>query len=1175
MAFPLALFFAPEGVMSRSSAAWYSALARLISLGFGLLAAMVLAGPVQSARAGFAPDGDVSPSDPSTWDYYTDGYIGKTANGTLTVDGGYLYSAAGYIGYESTAAGVVNISGTGSGWTNRGLYVGDSGSGTLSIIGGGYLRSRYYGQHYSNIGYAAGSTGVLTVAGTGSTWVNECDLYVGTSGSGTLSIASGGSVSNIVCPRYGYLGYNSGSSGLVAVDGAGSTWNVSMLECLYVGYNGSGMLSITNGGSVSGDNRVPDTYARIGYRAGSSGTVTVDGAGSTWNVDGNLYAGTSGAATLRITNGGSVSHLGEAQFGPLATIDFGTNGGTLTTDSLFASPSQMAGTGTIVTRGLISDFDLRFDSSHSKVQTILLQQPGQKVTLNLDASGKAGTLGAGWKDHGSLTIQDGLALSSYDGYLGCGSGSTGEATVSGSGSTWKIDLSFYVGNAGSGTLSIASGGSVSCGRNASFVGYAPGSQGVVTVDGAGSAWSNGSSLVVGRWGNGTLSITNGGSATSTSGDIGYYSGSTGVVTIDGAGSVWSCSSSVVVGFNGTGTLSITNGGNVGSSSSTIGHATGATGTVAVDGAGSTWISSSNLYVGSSGSGTLSITNGGSVSAVNGTTYVGKEPGSAGMINFGANGGTLTTRLLCASPTQLAGTGTIVARGLISDVNLVFDSAHGLKQAVAVQRSGLNVTVNLDLATDPATNGSLGAGWKGAGSLTIQDGIVVQSPDSFLGYSQGSVGVATVSGNGSTWICGGLNVGSYGSGALLITGGGSVTGYGGWIGRYAGSSGMVTVNGIGSAWTITNGSYSTNVCVGDGGSGALSITGGAAVRNAADNSNCFVGDSAGSVGMVSVDGAGSIWANGGAIFVGYYGAGTVAQTGGSVSAGRGLYLGACSTGNGAYSLNGGTLTINLLEKGGGTAAFNFGGGTLQASDTFSSDVPMNLTGSSGNANVNTNGFGVTLSGILSGNGGLKKSGDGMLTLSAANSYRDRTTVAAGTVRLGSAAQDCVLNLGGADIQTGMLVFDYAGETSPAATVLGLLTDSYHDGLWDVGQFRHSRPIGAGLTLGWLDDPAMQTVTVMATYPGDFNLDGVADAQDMDIMVAHLGRHGTWSSGDANYDGLVDLLDWNLWKASLGLPPLESPGAVAVPEPGTLLMLALGLVSLLACVCRRRPRPFAGD
>ena len=70
----------------------------------------------------------------------------------------------------------------------------------------------------------------------------------------------------------------------------------------------------------------------------------------------------------------------------------------------------------------------------------------------------------------------------------------------------------------------------------------------------------------------------------------------------------------------------------------------------------------------------------------------------------------------------------------------------------------------------------------------------------------------------------------------------------------------------------------------------------------------------------------------------------------------------SGGSGTYNLNGGTLILSALSSGSGTAAFNFGGGTLQAGGSFTTTVPMTLTGSGGNATVDTAGNTVTLSGL---------------------------------------------------------------------------------------------------------------------------------------------------------------------------------------------------------------------
>jgi len=241
-----------------------------------LLAVLSIAVTLSPARAAFTVSGDVVPANPSTWTSFTNGYIGNTSGGTLTVDSGNLLSSWGYIGFGGSATGLVNISGTNSKWTSTyGVFVGGgSGSGTLNITNGGNVSGR------SIIGNNSGSTGTATVSGLGSTWTNSDYLYVGCSGAGTLNITNGGNVGNVSSNdfSYGYIGYNSGSTGTVAVDGSNSTW--SNADGLDVGYSGAGTLNITNGGTVS--NAYGWGYTYIGHNSGSTGAVTVSGTGTTW-----------------------------------------------------------------------------------------------------------------------------------------------------------------------------------------------------------------------------------------------------------------------------------------------------------------------------------------------------------------------------------------------------------------------------------------------------------------------------------------------------------------------------------------------------------------------------------------------------------------------------------------------------------------------------------------------------------------------------------------------------------------------------------------------------------------------------------------------------------------------------------------------------------------------------
>ena len=296
-------------------------------------------------------------------------------------------------------------------------------------------------------------------------------------------------------------------------------------------------------------------------------------------------------------------------------------GAQVETGFIYASFDNLFGDGAItVTEGGILDADLRFDATHGTQQTLAFGSGG---TLTFNIAG--GPLGVGYQQNGTLTVAEGVNLTSGIGYLGYYSGSAGTASVTGAGSKWNNSSTLYVGREGSGSLTIEAGGQVS--NSNGYLGYGSGSTGAATVTGAGTQWNSGDGLYVGREGSGSLTIEAGGQVSNSYGYLGYYSGSTGTATVTGAGSQWTNSGGLYVGIEGSGSLTIQAGGRVSNSHGYLGSHAGSTGTATVAGAGSKWTNSSTLYVGGYGSGSLTVADGGEVGS--GYAYLGHYSGSTG------------------------------------------------------------------------------------------------------------------------------------------------------------------------------------------------------------------------------------------------------------------------------------------------------------------------------------------------------------------------------------------------------------------------------------------------------------------------------------------------------------------------------------------------------------------
>ncbi|MET0650461.1 MAG: Ig-like domain-containing protein, partial [Pyrinomonadaceae bacterium] len=346
------------------------------------------------------------------------------------------------------------------------------------------------------------------------------------------------------------------------------------------------------------------------------------------------------------------------------------------------------------------------------------------------------------------------------------------------------------------------------------------------------------------------------------------------------------------------------------------------------------------------------------SAAGGSTSV-----AAGILRIGT-GGQLTTTTM--DLTSAAGTQLNVAGGTLTASGLVTVNSNG------------NATTSANLIVDSGTanfNGGLrnnnndgasiriGGGTVNTTTVTLQRGSYTTSP----AYTTGFI----VTG-GTTNVSGAVGLGTNNSSSSLSVEGGTLT--------------------VGGTITVAN-----QATAGRG--GALRVTGG--VFNAADTVNGIVMSRTNGTNANNV---------------------SFATFSGGVSTVEKFTLGFDSTvnaGSATLTINGGALYMGgggIVKKGtsGLATSINLTSGTLGAAEDWSTSLPLTLT--SGNsiqlkaADIANLPQTITLSGVLSGAGGITKTGAGTLVLSGANTYTGATSVNAGTLRvLGSVATGGAFNV----------------------------------------------------------------------------------------------------------------------------------------------------------------------
>jgi fibronectin-binding autotransporter adhesin len=328
--------------------------------------------------------------------------VGQSGIGSLLVENGGAASGLRTtmsIGKSAGGVGAVTVSGSGSSLSisggNSELNVGEAGTGSFTVENGATASTTGV-----SIGLSGGSNGTATLRGAGSTWTvfataSPFEFVVGKSGTGSLAVSNGAVLSTNVDT---YIGDNAGSNGTVSISGIGSTWTNGAR--LFVGDAGNGSLTIAAGAVVS------NTTATIGNSSGSTGIVTVTGNGSRWTSSGNVVVSqTSSAPATLVVNAGatvvasSASGLTIGSAGKLAG-DGGVIQGKVTNNGT-VSPGNSAGLLTI-------------DGNYTQSSTgkLIIELAGRQLGTSYDSlqiTGSATLAGAL-----NITLIDGFKLAPGD-----------------------------------------------------------------------------------------------------------------------------------------------------------------------------------------------------------------------------------------------------------------------------------------------------------------------------------------------------------------------------------------------------------------------------------------------------------------------------------------------------------------------------------------------------------------------------------------------------------------------------------------------------------------------------------------------------------------------------------------------------------------------------------------
>ncbi len=614
---------------------------------------------------------------PTNW---SSGFVPQSYDSIVINNGGTVQSSGSVdvanvsIGGNSTYAVMPGIT---SYFTPDNIYLGTSGLGTMTVGSQALVAAA------ANIylGYASGSSGVVSMDGG---YLSPFTTYIGYQGNGTMTLENGSTLQS----TFGHVGYLPGSTGIVQLNN--STWKAEYQNLpvdITVGEQGNGEIQANNS-LISSQNLV------LGDSAGITGTVSASG--GTVTVQQATQVGNAGTGNLSLSNSANVTSAGVT----LGVLSNSSGILSISNSSLDSSANVfvgLSGTGTLVANG-----------AQFKAPEFFIARNGGTSGTTTFSGGHlelTGELHIGAEGNGTFTLQSNGTLHSDKGNMGFAAGSRGVANIlSGN---WTNTQAIFVGVTGEGTLNIGADGAIF-----SESGYiSQNAAGVGSVSITGGSWTMNNTLAIGVNGSGNLSVTQGGGVSSDWSQLGLHTNSSGAVVLNGGS--WTTTQTLTIGFQGSGTFQATNGSALSAGAIELAGSSGVSGSLHL--ANST-LSTGNLVAGpgnaSVGFSSVMLKLLGGASVLDTLLIDGFSSGNAVISAGGLTVDTQGGNAQIASPLTGAGSLTKTGAG-----RLRLDTANTYGGGTIVEGGALELTGNSNL---------------GAGDVTLRNGELRAHTDSTIG-----------------------------------------------------------------------------------------------------------------------------------------------------------------------------------------------------------------------------------------------------------------------------------------------------------------------------------------------------------------------------------------------------------------------------------------------------------